>query len=320
MADEKKRDITRPAATHGARFLELGGLIKRWRATRYKQPDEFHSSRAFSFSLRDYLAFESGRTLPSPDELDEISKALDRDVRDALRIWAKVQLTKPEHKAAFPPLYFHPSDSFGPVVIPNEAAAAAVSSDLVPQSERAATWVLDSTDLAMLQLSPWLADVLAVLAANRPYPTDYKSLGLNTHDAFYEFKKRHLSKWISQGRILETIETLELGTSHYVYPKSQEWDVFRQEYNRRWCEQMISHMTSAKIARRAAVINSVNKVLTAETVDRWIRRIGELAMEFGLTEPVSDVSDSLGRYTFIAMVAPAAQPIPEHVLQSLHEQ
>ena len=294
-------------------YAGLGNLLKRWRTTRYRTPSEFFAACKLSMTAAEYDDYEAGRRLASPLLLEEIARALGEDTREALLVWAQVQMTLPEHKSFFSRHAFEvaqrPPQSPGtPPLTPK------ISSNQIPSSEFGNTWLFGEYDREQLEKYPWIFTFLIGLATVHPFESPFSTYKFHSDEERQIFIERYLKTWIGQKHVEVTETGFRLNQPYLHIPKTADWQGIRNTFLGNVLEALIPMMTPELIAARKSHRTHIHKSLTEVQRDWWMGRLAELEMEFSLTPSAKpDDSTPVQTYSLMVLMAPRELGLPTHI-------
>ena len=293
-------------------YAGLGNLLKRWRTARFRTPAEFFAACKVSVAEATYLEYEAGTLLPPPPMLDELAQALGQDFREALLVWAQVQMTAPEHKAFFSRHNFERNPRNAQA--PGASTTAPITSNQIPTSEFENTWVFGDFEQVHLAKYPWIFQFLVGLATVHPLEASFSSFGFESGEEQELFIERYLKTWVVQKRIEVTKTGFRLVQRYLHMPKTPQWQPTRDAFLGNVLEALIPKMTPELIAARKSHRTQIHKNLTEAQRDSWIARLGELEMEFSLTPnaPAGDATPTQ-TYSLMVLMAPRELGLPAHI-------
>lgn len=260
-------------------YTDLGNLLKRWRASKYKSATALCSVANFSFSYGVYSAYERGEDLAPPAALEEIALFLNEDPREAMMVWAQVQMPSGELKAFFSPHTIRLERRAEAV----KATLPSIFSNQIPPSEFDNTWVFGAYEREMLVTNPWLLDFLVGLAVSFPEEVSYERLGFEDHDAIKSFTTRFLQSWADDERVIVSDTGVRLTQPHIHMPKTESWQPVREGLLSRALDAVLPQLTPKNIRDKQCHRTLVHKILTEPQRDYWITKLGEFEMEFAMT-------------------------------------
>ncbi|MBY0472647.1 hypothetical protein K2X30_15890 [bacterium] len=232
-------------------YLDLGNLFEKWRSRKFSSALKLFQETEFSFSYSAYTDFERGVTLPSVPAVVEIAKKLGQEPDLALLLWARVQMPSSRLRALF--------DKRN---TPKEKTA-----QQQPNFEN--TWVFAASEKSQLEKSPWLWDLVILLAISFPHEVSLNELMRTGKGIARQELLNAVQPWIGAGHIQQTKSGLQLVKRYVHLPKTEEWETIRLANFKRAVE-------SITVPYRTLL----HRGLTAEEARAWTKRLGELEQEF----------------------------------------
>ncbi|MBI3557296.1 MAG: helix-turn-helix domain-containing protein [Deltaproteobacteria bacterium] len=299
-------------------YFSLGNLLRRWRTASYRSLSEFFAACKLSLSQSDYADYEAGRLLPPPSALDEIARSLGQDAREALLVWAQVQMTSPEHKMFFSRQAFQLEKGATPTSLaPSAQPLNPIQSNQIPNSEFANTWVFGAFEREQLSKYPWLMTFLVGLATVYPAEAPYSAYKFHSNQERDIFVERYLKTWVSKNHLVATATGFQLIQPYLHVPKTVEWQGVRNTFLGNVLEALIPMMTPELIAAKKSHRTHIHKILTDQQRDYWINRLSELEMEFSLSLPAAaNETNSARTYSLMVLMAPRELGLPGHITKS----
>lgn len=251
-------------------YLELGTTLQIWRSEQYRTAQKFHEAAKLSFSYSAYAAIERGATLPSPEALEEITKALGEDLGEALLVWARVQMPTQRMKDVFSKDRLRAQKS-------DDAKPKKLNQPDAPSFEN--TWVFGPADRELFLEHPWLWGVCQLMSVAYPGEVPYSDFRL-PQGMDHKRLAKHLKPWIQSGHIVASNTGLKIAAPFIYLPKSKDWMVIRTNNLKIAFDDLIAAGNFEEVQAGRAHRGLIHRPLTLDQATRWIERLGELEAEF----------------------------------------
>ncbi len=289
------------------RYLELGLVLRRWRSELYRTALDFHESAQLKIKYGAYAAFERGESLPSPEELLQIARALQKDPEQALFLWAQVQMPDPESRSWFSPERAQ-AERRRVNGSPSENSIGSISSNQIPPSRFDNTWVFNTADLKIFLRDPFWFEILIYLAMIYPQEATFEELGYPSSSDQRLLLEGPLSEWIKQERVAHGRQGLRLTLPYIHLPKNEAFQPVRSTLLKRTLQHILPELTPAKVQAQESHRTVVHRLLTPAESAYWCRRLGELEMEFYLATANKGAVTGRKAYAFVSFLAPRKVP------------
>lgn len=294
-------------------YSDLGNLLKRWRTEKFRSATALCDAAKFDFSYGVYSSYERGEDLPEPATLEKIAKFLAQDPKEALLVWAAVQMHSAEYKALFSPQYLQFTRRTLAQANSLREAQSEILSNSIPPSEFDNTWVFGAGEREHLTKDPWLMEFLIGLVIAFPDEVKFESFGLRDGETADRFARRYLWHWIVDERILMSKTGFRLSQPHIHMPRTDPWQPVRNIILSRALEAIIPQLTPNAIKSGQAHRTTVNKLLNEKQREYWVRRLGEIEMEFSMTPSAQSEEKNLKAFTLLILLGERKFTLPAKV-------
>lgn len=264
-------------------YSDLGTTLREARAEQYRSSRQFVLQKQPSFSYSTYADLEKGVSLPSMEQLLEISDLLNIEPIPLLLQWLRVQIPFPELRAVFEGKALHTLISSATSVHLSNPASddQRIKEEHKPRLEN--SWIFGPGDLKLFQSHPWLWTMIHLLCQNFPETVPVAEF-LPEEVSAREFWQNIANRWLSAEYLIREKNSVRLLYPHVKVPNSPQWEAAKRQNTLRAFSEIVAGEGDC---------HAITRTLTPEQVATWEVKVQQLYNEFKNTDYQSQVGDPL---------------------------